>query len=185
MAWLYFQQSPELFQSGGLCVHVAPEPELGPRLKRRAESSGMAYRSGNISASGEQYMDILDLPFADQSVDLFYCCHVLNSMNNDLRAMREVLRVLRPSATAVLQVPAFYQGDTTLEAGAGEEQRIRLFHDNGISRCYTDTDYVHRLETTGYDVRHFRATDLPEWQVNRYALKAEVLHVCKAAESKN
>jgi SAM-dependent methyltransferase len=181
LAWLFFQRTPQLFHAGGLCVHVAPEPELGRQLRRRAEAAGMTYRSGNISASGDQYMDILDLPMEDQSVDLFYCCHVLNSMNEDRQAMREVHRVLRPTGTAVLQVPAFYEGATTLEAGPEEADRLRLFKDVGISRCYTDADYVHRLQEAGFQVRHYRAKDLPEREVEKYALKAEVFHVCTLA----
>lgn len=183
LAWLFFKNSPELFRSGGLCVHVAPEPELGRQLQRRAEAVGMTYRGGNISASGDQYMDILDLPFEDQCVDLFYCCHVLNSMNEDRQAMREVRRVMRPSGTAVLQVPAFYEGETTLEAGPDEADRLKIFSDVGISRCYTDADYTDRLKEAGFEVRHYRATDFPESDVVRYSLKAEVFHVCTCAEN--
>ena len=127
-------------------------------------------------------MDILDLPFEDQSVDLLYCCHVLNSMNDDRGAMREVRRVLSESGTAVLQVPAFYEGETTLEAGPEEADRLRVFNDVGISRCYTDADYVKRLEDAGFRVRHYRAAQFSASDVRRYSLKAEVVHVCTCSD---
>ncbi len=142
----------------------------------------MTYRSGNISATGEQYMDILDLPFEDESIELFYCCHVLNAMKEYCEAMKEVRRVLSPTGTAVLQVPAFYQGETTLEAGPDEADRLRIFQDASIFRSYTDDDYVHRLQWAGFRVRHVRAIDFPARDIQRYSLKGEVLHVCTSTE---
>ena len=96
--------------------------------------------------------------------------------------MKEVRRVISPTGTAVLQVPAFYQGATTLEAGPDEADRLRVFQDAGIFRCYTDGDYVYRLQSAGFRVRHVRAIDFPACDIQSYSLKAQVLHVCTSTD---
>jgi SAM-dependent methyltransferase len=174
----YFEQHPELFAAGKHMVHIAPEPELRVWLSRRTRNTGMRYQSGGITGVGEEYLDLRQLPFADGTIDLIYCCHVLNAMQDDRAAMRELCRVLHPQGVALLQVPAFYSGPCTLETNSRDE-RLAAFHDEGIYRCYTDADYVARLQDAGFDVEHYRAEQRPPTEIQREQLKAEVLHVCR------
>ena len=169
---------PEVFVAGGKLVHVAPEAGLGLQLSRWAEAAGMGYRSGDIRDPEERRLDILHLPFADGSVHLFYCCHVLNALQDDLAAMREVFRVLHPEGLAILQVPAFYGGATTLEARTPAE-RLSIFADELVYRNYTDADYRERLRAAGFLVTSFDACDLPADLVQRLQLKKEVVHLCR------
>ena len=137
----------------------------------------MRHVSGGITGVGDNYLDLLALPFADDSVDLVYCCHVLNSLADDCAAMREVARVLQPSGVAILQVPAFFTGPTTLEP-TSDRERLAAFHVEGIYRCYPNDDYERRLDDAGFDVHAFRAATLDAGLVERCQLKREVLHVC-------
>lgn len=116
----YFKTHSEQFVPGGLLVHVAPEPELRKRLQSRARCSGVEYRVGGITGTGQEHLDLRNLPFGDNSVHLLYCCHVLNCMQDDRAAMAEVLRVLHPRGVALLQVPAFYRGAETRETNGRE-----------------------------------------------------------------
>ncbi len=160
LASVYFASHLQWFQRGGRLVHIAPEPELGKELRRLARRHGVEYRCGSIVGSGDKYLDLLNLPFADGSIELIYCCHVLNALQDDRRAMREVFRVLHPQGTALLQVPAFYGGPVTLETNSREE-RLAQFNDEGIFRCYTPDDYIARLEQAGFVVECYRAVELP------------------------
>ena len=178
LAALMFDRHPEWFRSGGLLVHIAPEAQLRIRLLQKAQDCGMRYRCGGITGCGDEFLDLLNLPFADGSVDLLYCCHVLNSLQNDKAAMKEVHRVMKPDGVALLQVPAFFQGAATLETNSLEE-RLSIFHDEGIFRCYTDGDYVERLSSVGFRVHHLWAEQLPQDVLVRHQLKKEVLHVCR------
>ncbi len=178
LALRYFTQHPEVFVAEKVLLHVAPEPELRVWLTARAKQAGMRYCSGGITGVGDEFFDLRQLPFADASIHLIYCCHVLNAMQDDRQAMAEIFRVLHPTGVALLQVPAFYQGETTLETNSLEE-RLAVFHDEGIFRCYTDADYVERLQAAGFSVEHFLAADQPAATVHREQLKAEVLHVCR------
>ena len=50
--------------------------------------------------------DVLDLPFGDESVDALTCVNVLEHVDNDRAALREMYRTLRPGGRGVLVVPA-------------------------------------------------------------------------------
>ena len=178
LAAIYFDRHPELFLRDGLLVHVAPEPGLGRWLRPRAQEHGMRYLAGGISGTGDAYLDLRRLPFADGKVDLVYCCHVLNSMDEDREAMRELRRVLSPRGVAILQVPAFEAGPITVET-SGLEDRLRVFGDEGISRRYTNDDFMARLRTAGFAVLEYRADSLLPAERARLQLKLEHLHVCR------
>lgn len=102
--WLYLQASKLLErQATGRVVHFAPERRLGPRL--RALSA--AYTACDLfpaDASIER-ADITAMPFPAGSVDLLVANHVLEHVDDDLRALDEIARVLRPGGCAVLQTP--------------------------------------------------------------------------------
>lgn len=178
LACLYFRLNPVCFRRDGVLLHVAPEPELGRRLRQWSCRHRMEYRCGGLNGNGDQHIDVRDLPFANGTIDLIYCCHVLNCMQEDRIAMAEFRRVLHPRGRAFLQVPAFYNGETTLETHTAQE-RLRAFQDDGIYRCYTDKDYTSRLESAGFLVERFCATSLPAQVIRRFSLKREVLHICR------
>ena len=54
-----------------------------------------------------QLGDICALPFPDDSFDLVLATDVIEHVDDDARALREVLRVLRPGGKALITVPAF------------------------------------------------------------------------------
>lgn len=166
------------WRADGILLHVAPEPGLGRRLRRLAKRHQMRYVSGSISGQGDQYLDILSLPFPDRSIDIIYCCHVLNCMPDDQAAMREVRRVLRPDGVALLQVPAFYTGSDTLEAKSLEE-RVALFADEGIFRAYTPTSYLGRLNAAGFEAEVYSGCSVSRRERDFHVLYNEVLHVCR------
>jgi len=51
--------------------------------------------------------DLQRMPFADESFDLVLATDVLEHVTEDVRAVEEIHRVLKPGATALLTVPAF------------------------------------------------------------------------------
>ncbi len=95
--------------------------------------------------------------------------------------MREVLRVLHPDGLAILQVPAFYWGETTQETNSAEE-RMAAFGDDGIYRNYTDDDFRNRLRATGFEVSVFSTTELPPQIVGCLQLKREFVHLCRKSK---
>jgi SAM-dependent methyltransferase len=51
--------------------------------------------------------DVCDLPFADASFDLVLATDIIEHVEDDGRALREIARILAPGGKALLTVPAF------------------------------------------------------------------------------
>jgi SAM-dependent methyltransferase len=67
-----------------------------------------------------------DLPFATASFDLVTALDVIEHLDDDLRGLREIERVLRPGAPAILFVPAFHSLWGPNDDQSGHKRRYRL-----------------------------------------------------------
>jgi len=96
-------------------------------------------------------MDIHKMPFADRSFDVVLCNHVLEHVDNDIVAMQEIHRVLRPGGFAILQVPFFSPvPEITIEDPAITSPRDREIHfgqDDHVRKF--GKDYAARINRSG------------------------------------
>jgi SAM-dependent methyltransferase len=113
-------------------------------------------------------IDICDMHvYADASVDILLCSHILEHVADDRRAMREIFRVLRPDGCAIVMVPLIHGVDETCEeeAIATPEQRWRHYGSDDHVRQYGKRDFIDRLTAAGFAVEqlghdHFGADTL-------------------------
>ncbi len=138
-------------------LHVAPESCLGERFRAHL---GDGYLSADLCDDRAMVtMDITDIGYPDASFDVIYCSHVLEHVDDDRRAMRELHRVLRPGGWAIVLVPII--GDRTFEdpritdprereAAFGQEDHVRRY----------GPDVIDRLREPGFTVEVTRASDL-------------------------
>lgn len=96
-------------------------------------------------------MDIHQIPFNENSFDAVLCNHVLEHVQDDIKAMREIHRVLKPGGFAVLQVPFFNPiPDKTFEDFSITDPRARekAFGQDDHVRKY-GKDYPQRILRAG------------------------------------
>lgn len=95
-------------------------------------------------------VDIEDLPFTDCTYDLVYASHVLEHIKNDMAAIREIRRVLKPAGFAVLPVPLV--SDKTVEYP--EPNQHESFHVRAPGLDYFDrfSSVFSRVETYSSDM---------------------------------
>lgn len=125
-------------------------------------------------------MDIHDIPFEENTFDVIFCNHVLEHVRDDIKALSEMQRVLKPGGWAILQVPFFYPlPDTTYEDPTitDPKGREKAFGQDDHVRMY-GKDYAKRLASTGLHVIEEHMIDeLPEAEVERFALpKGEIIY---------
>jgi SAM-dependent methyltransferase len=138
-------------------LHIAPELALYEQFFRR---DFVRYEALDMDTdqypgvSGIKRGDITGLSFSDDSFDLVVCNHVLEHVPSDVKAMRELRRVLAPGGLALLQVPiarnlARSDEDPSI---VGSDERERRFGQFDHVRIYAHDDYVERLERAGLRV---------------------------------
>ena len=126
-------------------------------------------------------MDIHNIPFPENTFDAVLCNHVLEHVNDDIKAMSEIRRVLKPGGYAVMQVPFFSPvPERTIEDRSitTAAEREKAFGQDDHVRKY-GLDYPGRIETAGMKAIVSRfASELPEERVIRNGLaQGEVLYL--------
>lgn len=159
-------------------LHIAPELCF---MKPFESLLGEGYITADIeSPLAKVKMDIHRIPFDDNSFDVIFCNHVLEHVDDDLQAMREMKRVLKPSGWAILQVPLEHDRNATYEDKTivDPKQRELHFGQNDHQRVY-GIDYGRRLQKAGFTVHEDRLVqELTPEEVKRYGLDPkEILYV--------
>ena len=105
LMWLYLKERTGFFKNGLHVLHIAPEACF---IKRFEKIHGEKYITADIeSPLAKVKMDIHQIPFEQNTFDVVLCNHVLEHVKDDIKAMNEIQRVLKPQGFAILQVPFF------------------------------------------------------------------------------
>lgn len=180
MLWLYLQENSDLLQDGMGVLHIAPEPIIAGLLQSRAK---IEYLSADLeSPEAMVKMDITDIQYPDDSFDVIVCYHVLEHVPDDVLAMREMKRVLKPGGWAILQSPLKPELEKTYEdfSITDPQARERAFGQRDHVRLY-GRDYQTRLQAAGWQVKRddFAARLGTEKQA-RYSVDAqEDIYLCR------
>lgn len=133
-------------------LHFAPERQLRERVKKAAKRHVTAdFDRGDCDLQLDMSC-MSSVP--DASFDVVIACDVLEHVPDDRAAMRELRRVLRTGAKAVLTVPQKDPPAATDEDPSviEEEERTRRFGQKDHVRMYGD-DFATRLEEAGFKVK--------------------------------
>lgn len=179
LMWLFLKQKTSFFQKPLRVLHIAPEHCF---IDRFEAMNNLDYITGDIeSPLAKVKMDVHDIPFPDNSFDVVFCNHVLEHVEDDIRACAEFNRVLRQDGWGVLQSPV-YPIETTLEDNTITDpaERERLFGQRDHVRKFGN-DYAERLRKSGLDIIENKfVKELDSDTIEKYALSEnEIIFVCK------
>lgn len=156
-------------------LHFAPETTI-EKLFRSYDN--IDYLSADLDPDlAMRQEDLTRLSFPDNSFDVIFCSHVLEHVCDDLQALKELCRVLKPGGFAILQVPIFDKfrnmkiyktfGDCRIQ---DIKEREKLFGHREHVRLY-GRDYTQRLRQAGFKVNVLKYIEnfSPE-EIIRYSL---------------
>ena len=177
LIWLWLREKTTFLKTRHAVLHIAPERCFIPRLEKLHREK---YITADLdSPLAKVKMDIHRMPFDDNTFDLVLCNHVLEHVTDDIKAMKEIQRVLRPGGIAIMQVPFFFPvpdqtvSDPTI---TDRKSREKLFGQDDHVRRY-GRDYPKRIEQAGLKAIEDDFVDsLKEEQRQRYGIvKGEII----------
>lgn len=113
------------------------------------------YYTADLYMNGVDYnVDIQDMAaIENEAFDFFVCSHVLEHVQDDMKAMRELNRVLEQDGLGIVIVPLdLSRTDTDEEWGLSARENVRRFGQEDHVRAYCKKDYIARLEQAGFGV---------------------------------
>ena len=179
LLWLYLQNETDFFEKPLRVLHIAPERCL---MKRMEKMSNLDYVTADLeSPLARVRMDVQEIPVPDGEFDVVFCNHILEHVEDDRKAMRELKRVLRPGGWAVFLSPINPAREVTYEDAAVTDpaEREKHFGQKDHVRDY-GRDFGRRLAEEGFDVDEidyikYLAPDAAE----RFGLRPEIIYLCR------
>ncbi|HVF09405.1 MAG TPA: methyltransferase domain-containing protein [Abditibacteriaceae bacterium] len=173
LLWLYIKANNQLLAGKRKVLHVAPEPIFTRLLQSFPD---VEYLSADLeSPLAMVKMDVADIQFPDNSFDVILCYHVLEHVPDDVQAMRELYRVLKPGGWAILQSPLELERAATYEDSSitAPHEREQAFGQRDHVRLY-GRDYKDRLEKAGWTVKvDAFARELGAEKIARFSVNPE------------
>ncbi len=149
LIWLFLRDKTDFFGHPQQILHIAPEACFMDPFET---IHGKGYITADIeSPLARVRMDIHKIPFEPNTFDVVLCNHVLEHVRDDLKAISEIARVLKPGGFAILQVPFFRPiPEVTIEdlSVTDKRERERLFGQDDHVRKY-GYDYPKRIQHGG------------------------------------
>jgi SAM-dependent methyltransferase len=144
-------------------LHIAPEKQLTKFILAEGFQNyvcGDLFSDGYLYPEHVQNMNVLALPFPENTFDLVICNHVLEHIPDDRLAMSEIYRVLKGGGKAILQVPISNISESTFEdfSVSTAAQREIVFGQFDHIRIYGQ-DYTERLKEVGFKVNRMNISE--------------------------
>jgi len=178
LMWLFLQQKTDFFSQAYKVLHFAPEQAFYKRFKKL---KNLEYVTTDLhSPLADVKADITRLPFDDNEFDVIFCNHVLEHIPDDIQAMKELYRVMKPGGWGIFQIPLDENREKTFQDDSitDPKERTRIFGQYDHVRVY-GRDYFNKLESIGFRVEKVDLTAgmTPE-EIEKFRLvKGEILPV--------
>ena len=156
--------------TGKKILHFSPEKNIYRVIKINnevitADIEPLFYRNIDSNITNE---DATCLSYANNSFDVVIGNHIMEHIPNDIKAMAEIYRVLKPGARAILQVPYSAILSATIEEPEinDPQKQAALFGQKDHVRIYQLQNYLGRLQSCGFNVALIEYKDLAAFYKN-------------------
>ena len=170
LLWLYLKRHSSFLKKPIKVLHVAPEQIFFSKFRKIQDWDYITTDLHSPLATVKA--DLCNLPFEEEQFDLILCNHVLEHIEDDLKAMQELFRILKRGGTLIAQVPMDENSTKTLEDFniVKPQERAVMFGQYDHVRIY-GLDFFDRLEKVGFKAAAVLIQDqLEASEIKRFAL---------------
>lgn len=131
-------------------LHFAPETLLRNYLSKQFH----IYETADLNMPDVDHrVDLQNLPFRNSLYDFVFASHVLEHIPDDIKAIKEICRILKPGGIAILPVPVVAEKTIEYpEPNPSESHHVRA----------PGLDYFDRFEPFFSKIEQYSSESLPE-----------------------
>jgi SAM-dependent methyltransferase len=188
LIWLYLENETNLLKKENILLHIVPEYGIWKRLKSTAI---IEYHPVELILNGKgEYMkgspvvDLTRLDYAGNTFDFIICNYILDHIQDDARAIKEMFRVLKPNGMALITVPNYQPDKDTIEDESitKPKERKKYFGEWNHYRKY-GKDLTARLQNAGFEVtEEDYGRKFTKEEFETYGLFNDILFICRKNE---
>lgn len=159
-------------------LDIAPSKSLTsfikkfPKIKYKTADLYMEKVNDNI--------DITNMPYADESFDVIICSHVLEHIENDIKALKELYRILNKNGWGILMVPINLHLEKDYENPSAKtpEERWKHFGQNDHVRIYSKQGFIKKVLAANFKIQQLDSKHLGAEKFKNYGIaNSSVLYV--------
>jgi len=160
-------------------LDIAPAASLSKWINKH---KWINHRTADLFMNNvDDKLDITDMNiYVDNKFDFILCSHVLEHIENDIKAMSELHRVLKIGGKAIIMVPILLTLNEDLENPEykTESDRWKYYGQNDHVRMYSKTGFVQKLTQVGFKVEQLGIDYFGKENFDKYAIhRRSVLYV--------
>ena len=168
--FLWLTREYKLNEKTGVAVVFAPERAFEP-VWQSARGLRVFRVDYETTRGVDVQVDLQQLALTTDAVDLIWCHQVLEHIEDDLAAMRELNRILRPGTGELVVSVPMIKAAATIEYGFADPM------ESGHWRIYGD-DFVSKLEASGFEVKKVDFA-VAEGEAAKFGTSAEPFYICR------
>lgn len=153
---LYFKKVLSRVTGSFNVLDIAPAAPLSAFLKKQP---ALKVRTADLLMEGvDDKVDITKMDvYKNGQFDVFICSHVLEHIPDDVKAMHELHRILKPGGWGIAMVPINLGLTEVYEnpEATTDEERWKHFGQNDHVRFYSKQGFVSRLQSAGFVVSQY------------------------------
>jgi SAM-dependent methyltransferase len=159
----------DFLQAGFKILDFSPSRSIYRILKHY---SSLEYVSTDYSGEfpADYHFDITDMQVEENSFNVIICYHILEHIENDQKAMRELYRILKKGGSCIIQTP-FKEGEIYEDLSVTKpEDRLLHFGQKDHIRIYSLAGLKQRLINTGFKAE---VLEFMEQENNKFGFKTK------------
>lgn len=173
--WLLLTKEKPI-TSNDVILHFSPERCITNKLKK---IHGEKYHTTDydVKFNTNFHFDIANIAAKNETYSYIICYHVLEHIENDIQAMKELYRILKRGGKVIIQTPfkdgSIYENATITT----KQERLQHFGQDDHVRIYSIDGLKSRLESVGFSVTLLQYENT---ESSRYGFKnKETILVCE------
>lgn len=153
-------------------LHFSPNRIEYKVYKERFQHNYTASDFANEFIADEKY-DITDISVPDNHFDLIICYHILEHIKDDLKAMKELKRVVTEDGFILVQTPFQEKGIYEDYSITDPEERKLHFGQEDHLRIYSCEGLKERLESAGLKCKTVDMSDISAEQIGKFGFNPD------------